>query len=62
VTDDRRTLGQWNAYVESGATHDERRARLEEVPEDLRATVKRHAQTVFALRKYHSRKGRGRQR
>lgn len=45
-----RSLGQWSAYVESGATLQERRARLAEVPEPLRDSVKDHLVTVFALR------------
>ena len=44
-------LGQLNAYVEQGATREERLARLAEVPVELRAAVENHVRTVFALRK-----------
>lgn len=47
----RRCLGVWNAYVEQGASQPMRRARLEEVPAELRDQVQRHVQTVFALRR-----------
>lgn len=40
----------WNAYVEAGKTRDERRARLAECPEELRASVESHVRTVFAVR------------
>jgi len=46
-----RCLGQWQAYVEQGASQSIRRARLEEVPAELRAQVQRHVQTVFALKR-----------
>lgn len=42
--------GEWNAYVESGDTVEERRRRLAEVPEPLRAGVERHVRLAFALR------------
>lgn len=41
-----RTQGQWNAYVEAGKTREERGARLEEVPEEMRAAVINHVETV----------------
>jgi len=50
------TYGHWCAYVEKGETHDERKRRLEEVPEDLRKAVRRHAQTVYAINSFHKRK------
>lgn len=43
-------LGYWNAYVVAGKTRDERRERLERVPEPLRAGVESHVRTVFAIR------------
>lgn len=45
-----RTLGQWNAHVEQGSSIVERRARLAEVPEHLRDSVKDHLATVWALK------------
>lgn len=47
---DDNNLGRWNAYVEKGKTSEIRKARLVETPEHLRADVKRHAQTVYALK------------
>ena len=47
----KRCLGQWQAYVEQGASQSIRRARLDEVPAELRVQVERHVQTVFALRR-----------
>jgi hypothetical protein len=44
-----RSIPQWNAYVESGASREERRQRLEEVPVLVRDVVRRHVETVFAL-------------
>lgn len=41
--------GEWNAYVESGKTREERAARLAEVPEHLRASVESHVRTVFLI-------------
>ena len=41
-----RCLGQWNAYVEAGETKEQCTARLQEVPEQMRAQVKAHVQTV----------------
>jgi hypothetical protein len=45
-----RTLGQWNAFVEAGESIMERRARLAEVPDDIRESVRAHVATVFLLR------------
>jgi hypothetical protein len=42
--------GQWNAYVVMGETKEERKARLEECPEEYRDGVRRHVQTSFAIR------------
>ncbi len=42
--------GQWNIYVRSGATPEERRARLAEVPEERRAYVEAYVRLVFRLR------------
>lgn len=52
---DRWTLGHWNAYVESGKDRDERRARLEEVPEQYRKDVEIHVKTVFSLKRWRAR-------
>jgi hypothetical protein len=49
-------MGNWNAYVESGSDRNERRARLDEVPEWYRKDVERHVQTVFAIRSFYARK------
>jgi hypothetical protein len=40
----------WNAYVESGKDIQERRARLAEVPDEWRESVRAHVATVFALK------------
>ena len=40
----------WNAYVESGATREERAKRLAEVPEEWRDGVKRHVACEFKIR------------
>ena len=46
-----RTAPQWQAYVESGVTLQERRARLAEIDDpDLKARVQDHLLTVFQLR------------
>lgn len=49
--DDRDIPGVWNAYVEAGKTPEQRRARLDEVPESMRASVEAHVRTVFGIRK-----------
>jgi hypothetical protein len=51
-----RNLGVWCAYVEGGATKEERRERLSEVPEDMRKQVENHVRTVFSIRNYQARK------
>lgn len=45
----RHELGIWNAHVIRGETRDERSARLEAVPEDLREQVRRHVVLYFRL-------------
>lgn len=47
----RNSLGEWNAYVASGADREERRRRLADCPESLRESVTCHVKTVFQLRK-----------
>jgi len=42
---------EWNGYVVSGKTREERRQRLGMVPEEWRDQVKRHVETYFAIRK-----------
>lgn len=49
------TLGHYNAWVESGDSKDERRARLEQVPEQYRKDVEIHVKTVFSLKRWHAR-------
>lgn len=44
-----RTRGQWQGYVASGKDKTERSKRLAEVPEELRAEVKRHVNTMYAI-------------
>ncbi len=46
----RSLVGQWCAYVPAGATLEDRRERLSEVPDELRVTVECHVRDVFALR------------
>lgn len=48
-----RGLGQWQGYVASGKTREERVSRLAEVPEDMRADVKRHVETIYAIKLFH---------
>jgi len=52
----RQSLGEYNAWVEAGKTREERASRLAEVPDDMRDQVRRHVETVFAIRKFHERK------
>ena len=52
----RRTLGQWNAYVEAGRDKAQRRARLDEVPTELRDAVASHVRTYFAIQARQRRK------
>lgn len=42
--------GQWNAYVAAGNAAATRKARFEEVPDELKANVYIHLQTVIALK------------
>ena len=49
-TKDKWVPGNWNAFVEAGATREERAKRLAECPEHLRASVKAHVVTVFQIR------------
>jgi len=46
-----KSSSEWNGYVVSGKTREERRRRLEMVPEQWREFVKRHVETYFAIRK-----------
>jgi len=46
-----KSSSEWNGYVVSGKTREERRRRLEMVPEQWRESVKRHVKTYFAIRK-----------
>lgn len=48
-----KSKGEWNGYVVSGKSREERRRRLALVPEQWRDQVKRHVETYFAVRKYH---------
>jgi len=43
-------LGCWCAYVEDGATKDERRFRLSQSPKQHRKNIVSHCQTVAALK------------
>ena len=52
-----RTKGQWNAYILAGKTREDRLKRLEEVPISLRDDVRRHVETVYAIRGYHKKNG-----
>lgn len=45
-----RSLPQWNAYVESGRTIQERRERLREVPEEWRDAVAAHVAMVWQMK------------
>lgn len=51
-----KTKPQWNAYVAEGADKEERRKRLEEVPDEWRDAVRRHVETYFTVRRYENRK------
>ena len=51
-------LGQWQAYVERGESKEERKSRLLECPISMQDDVRRHVETVFAIRKYHNMKKR----
>ena len=52
--------GEWNGYVVSGKSREERRRRLDEVPEEWRDAVKRHVETYFAIMNHHKRIKHGR--
>jgi len=41
--------GNWNAYVGSGTTREERRERLAEVPDKYRDSVESHVRTQFQI-------------
>ena len=49
-TKDKWVPGNWNSWVEAGATRAERAKRLAECPEHLRAGVESHVRTVFLIR------------
>lgn len=51
------SLGEWNAYVESGQTREERRRRLAECPERWREQVRKHVEICFSVRRYYRRQG-----
>lgn len=53
---DLNNAGVANAYVESGTTTDDRVARLAEVPEHIRASVKSHVETVYKIHNFNRRK------
>lgn len=53
------TVGNWNAYVESGRSTQERAARLQEVPEALRPRVAAHVRCAFAVLAEHRRRVQG---
>jgi len=44
-------LGEWNVYVCEGKTKEDRKARLLQTPERLQSDVKKHAISIFNLRK-----------
>jgi hypothetical protein len=46
-----KSSSEWNGYVVSGKTREQRRQRLELVPEQWRDSVQRHVETYFAIRK-----------
>jgi len=46
------SLPQWQGYVTQGKDLEDRRSRLAEVPICFVEDVKRHLQTVFAVKKY----------
>lgn len=50
--------GCWNAWVEQGTTREERRERLERVPETFRAGVESHVKVAFAIRQRAAQKAR----
>ena len=42
----------WQAWVTAGNSKEERMDRLSKVPEAIRARVKSHVETVFAIRRF----------
>jgi len=52
------TVGNFNAWVESGKTRDERKNRLDQVPEQWRKDVELHMKTVESIEFYHAKRGR----
>ena len=52
-------MGNWNAYVESGRSTQERAARLQEVPEAMRPRVEAHVRCAFAVLAEHRRRVQG---
>ena len=46
---------EWAAYVEAGKDRLDRKRRLAETPESYQVHVKRHVETVFAIRKFNAR-------
>jgi len=57
-----KSKGEWNGYVVSGKTREQRRERLAEVPEEWRDSVKRHVETYFAIINHHKRMQHGKYR
>lgn len=51
-----RSKGEWNGYVVSGKTREERKSRLDEVPEEWRDQVRKHVETFFAIKANFRRK------
>jgi len=50
------TAPQWQAHLAAIHTLEGRREALHEVPEEWRVRVKHHLMTVFAIKKYHSKR------
>ena len=53
------TPPQWQAYVASQPTREQRNAALDEVPEAWRSRVRMHVETVFSVRKFYARRRSG---
>lgn len=49
VPEDNWKSGQWNAFVVMGRSKEERRTRLNMVPDKYRAGVENHVRTNFAI-------------
>lgn len=47
------SIGHWQAHVTQAGSRYERNKRLEEVPISMRQQVRRHVETVLAIKKYH---------